>query len=75
MRTRRVILAAAHPDNDPENNRLRNLRSLCQRCHMIQDRGYHLAHRWITYPAVYAPGDIFPGPYRSGRIDLILGIR
>jgi hypothetical protein len=33
--TTRVILAAAHLDHDPANNRLRNLRSLCQRCHLL----------------------------------------
>src|SRR6185437_12727573 len=66
MRTTRVILATAHLDNDPENNRLRNLRSLCQRCHMIHDRNYHLAQRWINYRLRYALGDIFLGPYRSG---------
>jgi hypothetical protein len=72
MRTTRVILAAAHLDNDPENNRLRNLRSLCQRCHMIQDRGYYLAQRWITCRLRYARGDIFLGPYRSGADRFIL---
>jgi hypothetical protein len=34
-RQTRVILAAAHLDHNPGNNRRRNLRSLCQRCHMI----------------------------------------
>ncbi len=72
MRTTRVILAAAHLDNDPANNRLRNLRSLCQRCHMIQDCGYHLAQRWITYRLRYALGDIFLGPYRGGADRFIL---
>ena len=37
MRTTHVVLAAAHLDHDPTNNRLRNLRSLCQRCHLIHD--------------------------------------
>src|SRR5271156_2484851 len=30
LRTTRVVLAAAHLDGDPTNNRLSNLRSLCQ---------------------------------------------
>ena len=72
MRTTRVILAAAHIDNDPANNRLRNLRSLCQRCHLIHDRSYHLAQRWITYRLRYALGDIFLGPYRNGADRIIL---
>jgi hypothetical protein len=65
--TTRVILAAAHLDHDPTNNRLRNLRSLCQRCHLIQDRSYHLLQRWITYRLRYAGGDLFLGAYRHGQ--------
>ena len=34
LRTTRVVLAAAHLDSNPTNNRLANLRALCQRCHM-----------------------------------------
>jgi hypothetical protein len=45
----RVILAAAHLDHDPRNRRQRNLRSLCQRCHLTHDRAWHLLQRWITY--------------------------
>ncbi len=41
IRQTRVILAAAHLDHDPRNNRRRNLKSLCQRCHMIHDRPHH----------------------------------
>jgi len=65
--TTRVVLAAAHLDNDPGNNRLRNLRSFCQRCHLRHDRAWHLLQRWITYRLRYAGGDLFLGPYRHGR--------
>ena len=34
VRHTRVVLAAAHLDHNPRNNRRRNLKSLCQRCHM-----------------------------------------
>jgi hypothetical protein len=64
--TTRVILAAAHLDHDPANNRLRNLRSLCQRCHLLHDRAWHLLQRWITYRLRYAGADLFLGPYRHG---------
>jgi len=67
LRTTRVMLAAAHLDHDPANNRLRNLRSLCQRCHLVHDRAWHLLQRWITYRLRYARGDLFLGPYRHGR--------
>jgi len=66
VKTTRVVLATAHLDHDPTNNRLRNLRSLCQRCHMIHDRPYHLAQRRITYLLRRALGDLFLGPYRVG---------
>jgi hypothetical protein len=59
----RVVLAAAHLDSDPTNNRLKNLRALCQRCHMLHDRPHHLSQRWITYRRRSAVGDLFLGPY------------
>jgi hypothetical protein len=72
FRQTRVILAAAHLDHDPGNNRQRNLKSLCQRCHMIHDRSYHLARRRITYLLRRALGDLFLGPYsaRSTLADI-----
>jgi hypothetical protein len=60
----RVILAAAHLDHNPGNNRCRNLKSLCQRCHLIHDRPHHLMQRRITYLLRRALGDLFLGPYR-----------
>jgi hypothetical protein len=57
----RVVLAAAHLDDDRGDTRLRNLRALCQRCHMLYDRSHHLAQRRITYRRRYAAGDLFAG--------------
>src|SRR6516225_1578640 len=65
FRTTRVVLAAAHLDGDPTNNRMTNLRALCQRCHMLQDRQHHLAQRWITYRRRRALGDLFLGSYAA----------
>lgn len=65
IRRTRVILAAAHLDHDPTNNRMGNLKSLCQRCHVIHDRPQHLARRRITYRLRRALGDLFLGPYKS----------
>ena len=69
LRATHVILAAAHFDNDPGNNSRRNLKCLCQRCHMLHDRPYHRAQRWLTYRMRWALGDLFTAPYpaRSGR--------
>ena len=58
LRTTRVVLAAAHLDHDPANNRLRNLRSFCQRCHLLHDRPHHPAQRRITYLLRRASGDL-----------------
>jgi hypothetical protein len=71
FRLTRVVLAAAHLDNDPANNRLSNLRGLCQRCHMLHDRPHHLAQRWLTYRRRWAMGDLFLGVYEA---RLLLGI-
>ena len=61
----RVVLACAHLDHDPTNNRSRNLAALCQRCHMLHDRGEHQRRRGITLRMRKASGDLFLGPYAS----------
>jgi hypothetical protein len=63
VRTTRVVLATAHLDHDPTNNRLRNLKALCQRCHMLHDAAEHRRRRWFTLHARKALGDLFIGPY------------
>jgi hypothetical protein len=65
VRKTRVVLATAHLDHDPTNNRPRNLRALCQRCHMIHDRAEHRRQRWLTLRMRKAIGDLFLGLYRS----------
>ena len=65
VRTTRVVLAAAHLDHDPTNNRLGNLKALCQRCHMLHDRDEHRRRRWITLRMRKAIGDLFLGLYRT----------
>ena len=74
IRQTRVVLAAAHLDHNPSNNRLKNLKGLCQRCHLIHDRPHHLARRRITYLLRRALGDLFLGPY-SHCIGLCQGPR
>ena len=63
IRQTRVVLAAAHLNNNPSVNRFSNLRALCQRCHMLHDRPFHLAQRWLTYRRRWALGDLFLGRY------------
>lgn len=67
-RLTRVVLAAAHRDHDPRhNNRRRNLRAFCQRCHLRHDRAWHARQRWLTYRLRSAFGDLFLGPYAELR--------
>jgi hypothetical protein len=65
VRTTRVALAAAHLDHDPTHNRLRNLKALCQRCHMLYDRKEHRRRRLLTLRMRNAIGDLFLGLYRT----------
>jgi 5-methylcytosine-specific restriction endonuclease McrA len=64
MRRIRVVLAAAHLDHDRSNNRLGNLKSLCQRCHRVHDRLHHVARRRMTHWLRRARGDLVLGPYK-----------
>ena len=70
FRMTRSVLAAAHLDSDPTNNRMKNLRALCQRCHILHDRPHHLVQRWITYRRRLAAGDLFLGPYPALIVEL-----
>ncbi len=60
-----VVLATAHLDQNPGNNRSRNLAALCQRCHLAHDRVAHRRQRWATLFYRRALGDLFKGPYRG----------
>jgi hypothetical protein len=48
VRATRAVLAAAHLNHDPRDNRLRNLHALCQRCHLLHDREHHRVQRRLT---------------------------
>jgi hypothetical protein len=61
--TTHVVLACAHLDHDPTNNRSRNQAALCQRCHLVHDRSEHRRRRIITFRRRKASGDLFLGPY------------
>ncbi len=65
IRTTKVVLATAHLDHDPTNNHPKNLKALCQRCHLIHDREEHRRRRWITLRMRKAIGDLFLGLYSN----------
>jgi hypothetical protein len=64
VRMTKVVLAACHVDHDPANNRSRNLKAWCQRCHLLHDRAYHRRQARITYRLRRALGDLFDGQYQ-----------
>lgn len=57
--TTRVVLASAHLNHDPSDNRLRNLAALCQRCHMVHDAAEHRRRRWFNAFRLRAVGDLY----------------
>jgi hypothetical protein len=67
IRTTKVVLAAAHLDHDPAHcgRRHRNVRALCQRCHLLHDRPEHRRRIRLTLRRHRALGDLFSGPYPS----------
>lgn len=58
-RTTRVVLASAHLNHDPADNRMRNLAALCQRCHMLHDADHHRRRRWYNAFRPRAIADLF----------------
>jgi len=41
----KIILTVAHLDHNPENNNPKNLKALCQKCHLNYDKEQHLKTR------------------------------
>jgi len=62
LKKMRVVLATAHLDHDPGNNRSSNLKALCQRCHLRHDRKEHRRRARITIRKRRALGDLLEGP-------------
>ena len=63
LRRTKVVLATAHRNHDPTDNRPGNLKALCQRCHLLHDREEHRRQRRLTYRKRWAMGDLFEGAY------------
>lgn len=59
LRTTHVVLATAHLNHNPSDNRARNLAALCQRCHMRHDASEHRRRRWHNAFHKRATGDLF----------------
>ncbi|MGJ0240059.1 hypothetical protein ACQEPB_16265 [Novosphingobium fluoreni] len=59
LRMTRVVLATAHLNHDPGDNRPRNLAALCQRCHMRHDAPEHRRRRRHNAFRHRAVGDLF----------------
>ena len=61
---RRVAVITGDRRGDRFDNRSRNLKAFCQRCHMLHDRPEHQRRRLLTLRMRKAIGDLFLGPYR-----------
>lgn len=61
----KVVLATAHLNHDIADNRGKNLKALCQRCHLLHDREEHRRQRRLTHRRRRAMGDLFEGRYPS----------
>lgn len=59
LRLTHVVLASAHLNHNPSDNRLRNLAALCQRCHMMHDAPEHRRRRWFNAFRLRAMSDLF----------------
>jgi hypothetical protein len=59
----KVVLATAHLNHDVADNRAKNLKALCQRCHLLHDRAEHRRQRRLTWRRRRALGDLFEGTY------------
>ncbi len=44
----KVVLTVAHLDHDTQNNKMYNLRAMCQRCHLTYDAAIHAKHATET---------------------------
>lgn len=55
----KVVLTTAHLDHVPENCDDKNLKAMCQGCHLHYDRDHHAETRARTKQAGKAEGDLF----------------
>lgn len=67
VRTTRVVLACAHLNHDPTDNRQRNLAALCQRCHILHDGPEHRRRRWLNAFRLRAWRDLFDPSFAGIR--------
>jgi hypothetical protein len=67
----KTVAMVRRTGSDPTNSRKSNLKSVCQRCHMIHDWKHHMARRWLTYLQRHAVRDLLFSPY-PGRGEPML---
>lgn len=66
FRRTRVILASAHLNHNPGDNRPHNLAALCQACHMRHDARKHRRRRHCNRFLACPLGDLFARPVLLG---------
>jgi hypothetical protein len=70
----KVFLAAAHIDHDPRingNEQYDRVAAWCQKCHLNNDRPYHIRRRRLLIKSRYARGDLFMGDYSNVELSFI----
>jgi 5-methylcytosine-specific restriction endonuclease McrA len=60
LRTATVYLTIAHLNHNPHDNRLSNLKALCQRCHLAHDKAFHAYNRRKTWERKKGLLSLFP---------------
>ncbi|MEX3635986.1 hypothetical protein [Paraburkholderia sp. BR14320] len=62
VRVFQVVLTVAHLDHVPENCKPKNLKALCQRCHLRHDAVQHARSAWLTRRAQKNNLELFGEP-------------
>jgi ribosomal protein S14 len=57
-----IVLTVAHLDHVPENCKPKNLKALCQKCHLRHDAAQHARSAWLTRHAHKRNLELFGEP-------------
>ena len=55
----KIVLTVAHLNHNPKDNRRKNLKAMCQRCHLRYDSEYHQKNARITRRSKKAIKELF----------------
>lgn len=64
-----IVLTVAHLNHQPEDNRLENLQTLCQRCHLRLDQQHHAETAYASRRQGRVVADLFAAPKPDPRLS------